>query len=248
MAEIISLPDVTLIAVTSVDIDETQFALQHSMQGIDFGAVKLLCPAMPSAPDPRILYQRIPPLDLAGYNRLLLRLLHTQFATSHCLIVQADGYVLAPERWEPAFLDYDYIGAPWDPDMDIIGFTTWKLRLDKSRVGNGGFSLRSKRLMQTVSRMPPHDLAFPATSEDVIVCHYLYDRLTAAGLTFAPLDVAARFALETEGAVPGPTIDTVFGFHGKHLFEKVEPILQQTRPCPCGSGKRFAACCGRVGP
>lgn len=33
--------------------------------------------------------------------------IHTDFA----LIVHADGFVVHPEMWQDAFLDYDYIGA-----------------------------------------------------------------------------------------------------------------------------------------
>ena len=43
----IQLPDVTLIAVSSIKIPETILALQKSYKGIDFGAVKLIsheCP------------------------------------------------------------------------------------------------------------------------------------------------------------------------------------------------------------
>lgn len=242
----LSLPDVTLIAVTSVNIDDTQFALQHSMQGIEFGAVKLLCPQFPREPDPRILFQRIPAIDLQGYNWIMLRLLHRQFQTSHCLIIQADGFVLDPSRWEPGFLDYDYIGAPWQPQIEVYQNPPWTLDLAKNRVGNGGFTLRSKRLLEALAEVPVEEIRFPVMSEDIVICHYLYDRMVAAGMRYAPLDMAARFAVEAEGSVPGQSIESVFGFHGKHLLEKVEPIVRRGSPCPCGSGRRFADCHGRL--
>jgi hypothetical protein len=50
-------------------------------------------------------------------------------------VIQWDGYVVNAEAWDPAFLDCDYIGAKWywhDPG---------------TRVGNGGFSLRSRKLL-----------------------------------------------------------------------------------------------------
>ncbi len=245
MGAILQLPDVTLIAVTAVNIDETHFALQHCLQAVEFGAVKLLCPELPSTPDPRVKYQRIPPIKLDGYNRILLRLLHTQFDTRHCLIVQADGYILNPERWRQEFLEYDYIGAPWPAEIEVGNQQSqWTMTLT-NRVGNGGFSLRSKKLMEAVAQVPVEAMSFPVMSEDIVICHYLHDQLVARGLKFAPLELAARFAVETEAVVPGQSLETAFGFHGKHLLEKVAPIVFKSRPCPCGSGNRYADCHGR---
>jgi hypothetical protein len=244
-SEKLQLPDVTLVAVTSVNIDEANFALQHSLSRIAFGSVRLLCSKLPAKPDPQIRYCRIPQINLGGYNWVMLRKLHEEIETSHCLLVQADGFVLAPERWEPEFLDYDYIGAPWPPEIYVQQNPPWALQL-ANRVGNGGFSLRSKRLLEATARVPIEAISFPVMSEDVVICHYLYDSLCAQGIKFAPLDMAARFAIETEGAVPGSTVETVFGFHGKHLLEKVEHLIVRDRPCLCGSGKRFADCHGRL--
>ena len=47
--------------------------------------------------------------------------------------------------WRPEFLDYDYIGAVW-PHV-----------LDKYNVGNGGFSLRSKALLEACRALPMVD-------------------------------------------------------------------------------------------
>ena len=63
-------------------------------------------------------------MDLEGYSEFVIRELHKYVDTSHCLLVQWDGYVLNPKSWLPQFLDYDYIGAPWNGNV----------------VGNGGFS------------------------------------------------------------------------------------------------------------
>jgi hypothetical protein len=54
------------------------------------------------------------------------------------LLVQWDGYVCNPDAWDPAFLDCDYIGAKWFWHNDAM------------RVGNGGFSLRSRRLLEAL--------------------------------------------------------------------------------------------------
>jgi hypothetical protein len=62
----------------------------------------------------------------------------------HILIVQPDGFPVNINKWTNEFLNYDYIGAPWH-------FFNWFLKDIKilpPKVGNGGFSLRSMKLMK----------------------------------------------------------------------------------------------------
>lgn len=68
----------------------------------------------------------------------MLKSLLQYVTTPHVLIVQWDGYVTNAAAWDPAFLESDYLGAkwPWAP----VG----------NRVGNGGFSLRSRKLLQAL--------------------------------------------------------------------------------------------------
>jgi hypothetical protein len=209
----LSLPTVTLLTVTAVDLDQAHAALLHSAGSADFGAVKMLCPALPRSPDRRVEYVRIPHIDLAGYNRFMIESLHAHVATEHCLVVQSDGFVLDPARWDERFLEYDYVGAPWPEYVDVVG--SKRLYLNRNSVGNGGFSLRSRRLLDATSRVRFDELEFPHRSEDLIICHYLYDEMLAAGISFAPPGLAALFSIESVG-IPGQSPDTVFGFHGRH--------------------------------
>jgi hypothetical protein len=52
---------------------------------------------------------------------------------THLLVMQWDSFIINPQYWNNSFLEYDYIGAPWPHHP-------------KTPVGNGGFSLRSKKL------------------------------------------------------------------------------------------------------
>jgi hypothetical protein len=264
------LPDVTLLTVTSVNVDQTSAALLHCAECIEFGVVEMLCSALPTITDRRVQYIRIPPIDFLGYSRLMIEALNEYVQTRHCLIVQSDGFILDPKRWHEHFLEYDYIGAPWPEYVAISGPGNRRLRLDKNSVGNGGFSLRSKKLLEVTSRLRFDRLNFPLKSEDLLICHYLYDDMRAAGIRFAPPEIAARFSMESPGALYGQALDTVFGFHGKHWLEQI----YQTRPalaklneavrararstqdrsarrdvgrnelCPCGSGKKYKRCHG----
>lgn len=225
----LSLTDVTLLAVTSVEIEKTHHALLYSSQYIDFGAVKLLSPISPKLTNPRITYVPTPQFNYISYSRFIFESLHSYVSTKHCLIIQADGFVLNPDRWLPEFMDYDYIGAPW-PEFINLDSGNHQLHLNRNRVGNGGFSLRSKRLLEITSRINFNELTFPILSEDLVICHYLYDQLCSAGLRFAPMNVAARFSVEHPYAKGTMQRRSTFGFHGSHwLDELAERLPAQLR-------------------
>ncbi len=59
MKKKLELPDVTLIAVTSVNIEETQIAIRISLNNIKFGAVKLLSSSLPKKKYSDIMIQNI---------------------------------------------------------------------------------------------------------------------------------------------------------------------------------------------
>src|SRR5215469_2002715 len=210
------LPTVTLLTVTAVDLDQAHAVLLHCAGCAEFGAVKMLAPMRPVRTDPRVEYVDIPDIDLYGYNRFMVESLGAHVGTGHCLIVQSDGFILNPVRWDDRFLDYDYIGAPWPEYVDVVGGE--RLSLDRNPVGNGGFSLRSRKLLEVTSRVRFDELPFPHSSEDLIICHYLYDQMRAAGIRFAPPELAARFSIESPG-IYGQSPEGVFGFHGRHWLE-----------------------------
>jgi hypothetical protein len=264
----IRLPDVTLLAATSVSIDDTLEALNISARDIDFGAVKLLSPLRSAHMPSETEHIAIPSMDLLGYSRFMLGNLYRHFDTSHCLVVQADGFIVNPQLWRDEFLAYDYVGAPWPEYVGITGIKSL-LRLDRNRVGNGGFSLRSHKLMRIAAAIDFDRLNFPLRSEDLVLCHFLYEEMRAQGVTYAPPELAALFSMESTAHLFGQHLDSVFGFHGKNLLSEVLMRLPETafadlrarlrwrntptrsQPsrnelCPCRSGKRFKHCHGRL--
>ena len=136
--------------------------------------------------------------SIGDYNRLITQTLAEQLQAEHVLVVQYDGFILHAECFEPEFLQFDYIGAPW-PGPGVGA--------NAAQVGNGGFSLRSKRLVQAVARLP-YDTH--AEAEDLFICRTARPLLEAhAKCRFAPVPLAQRFSVEYP-AVPHRT----FGFHG----------------------------------
>jgi len=115
------------------------------------------------------------------------------------MIVQRDGFFINVNAWRNEFLDYDYIGAPWAD----------------GGVGNGGFSIRSKRLLKFVANHPTSsDPQFDFSPEDGLICSTFRKDLESTGHRFAPTNVAANFSREGLFFLP----EDVFGFHGKHTF------------------------------
>jgi hypothetical protein len=189
------LPDVTLVAVTSVAVAPTLDALYVSMQQAQFGKVLFLSDQpLPGDADPRIEWRRIEPLQSRrDYSRFMLRDLAGHIATAHALCVQWDGFVLNSAAWDPAFLDYDYIGSVWPHYRD------------GHNVGNGGFSLRSRRLLEACRALPLDG----CDAEDVIISRLCRPKLEERGMRFAPESIARRFAYERTRPTGGE-----FGFHG----------------------------------
>jgi len=216
MKKKLKLPNVTLLAATSSEMDEAQVSMRISLQNIEFGAAKLLCTTAPKQKYPDIEYVSIPPLNsVDDYNEIIFQDLHKYFETSHCLIVQSDSFVVNSNLWKEEFLKFDYIGAPWSNKIQIN--PNLVLHLEKNTVGNGGFSLRSHKLAETSAKINFNSLKFPLKSEDIIICHYLYKEMLNNGIRFAPPELAAQFSMENVNHLYEQDVNSVFGFHGKHL-------------------------------
>lgn len=140
------------------------------------------------------------------YSYFLLSRLADYLETEHCLVVQWDGFVVDASCWDERFLDFDYIGAPW-PQFE-----------DGHDVGNGGFSLRSRKLVRAC-RDPLFQVAHP---EDMAICRTNRSFLERTyGVRFADRETASRFAFERAQAR-----GSAFGFHG--IFNLV-PVLGADR-------------------
>lgn len=196
-----SLPDVTLLAVSDVALAATARALAISQRALRFGEVLMLGAKSP-LPGTAATWRPIPKIESRdAYSRFMLHDLADHVTTSHVLCVQWDGYVLDASSWDSAFLAYDYIGAPWPHFSDGM------------QVGNGGFSLRSRRLIDACRALP-----VPIEAEDVAICRTHRHLLEAQGFRFAPETLARRFAFER-----APRRGDEFGFHGAFNMVDLEP-------------------------
>lgn len=187
------LDAVTLLCLDTRDPEGAVRGMQRCMEELQYAAEILLTHDQYQCSDPRITVKAIPPLQsIEAYSRFMIKELGQHFITSHVLVVQWDGFVVNPDRWDDNFLNYDYIGAPWVNS--------------RHPVGNGGFSLRSRKL---VDALQDSDVRF-FNPEDYAICDRYHDLLVERyGIRFAPAAVASHFSCETHQP-PAPT----FGVHG----------------------------------
>ena len=107
------------------------------------------------------------------------------------------------------FLQYDYVGAPWD----LSWFSFSKVDL----VGNGGFSLRSRSKLLDLLDLVPYK---PRMPEDV----WYSQNLRRVNGSVAPVNVAKTFAVESI------YYERPLGVHRFHLSCRVQKKLFKTCP------------------
>ena len=155
------LPDVTLVAMTSVDIYETLKAMEYSMREIEFGDAVIVTHKKPLFMPKGIRYSHTDKLDnIDKFNYKMTYELGEHIRTNYALIVHADGFVIHPENWRDEFLEYDYIGSPWPLPTNEYAYRD--SRGEICRVGNS-VSIRSKRLMDYPKT---HDLPWEKGFDD----------------------------------------------------------------------------------
>ena len=192
-----NLNNVTLVCVTSVNIDGSIYALEKSCKNIKFNDVILFTDADVSHDFIKII--KIPKLDYIKYSEFIVYELHKHIETDFVLIVQNDGFIVNSEQWNDNFLNYDYIGAPFPipSENDKISYRTPKNEL--VRVGNGGVSLRSKKLLSLPTELNLEWKSyFNYWNEDGFFCVHNREILETNGCVFAPVSVAAQFSHEKE--------------------------------------------------
>lgn len=204
----LSLPNVTLLGVDCVNVERLSAAMDVCMESIEFGKTNLLTSL--ETDDTRAV--EIDPIKtIEEFSRFCIEDLRNYVDTDFVLTVQHDGFILNPESWSDEFLKYDYIGAPWlvaDWSVNIFSFP--KELLGQKIVGNGGFSLRSKKFLETSARLSKEGKIPKKHPEDTALCVWYRDILEKEGIKFAPVALAQRFSVEGEAW----TYKDQFGFHG----------------------------------
>ncbi|HEY1922959.1 MAG TPA: DUF5672 family protein [Tepidisphaeraceae bacterium] len=188
------LPRLDRVTLCCVDTDHPVAglrAIRRSMSQCHFG--RSIFFASEPISEPGVDCRLIPRFkSIEEYSTFILKGLAPVIQTDFVLMIHWDGYVIDGSRWSDNFLEFDYIGAPWP-------FST------EHQVGNGGFSLRSRRLLQWLASSHL-EYVHP---EDAVICKVYRSALEKHGMRFADVETAFRFSVE-HGEPPGATL----GFHG----------------------------------
>jgi tetratricopeptide (TPR) repeat protein len=198
----LELPGVTLCCVDAANPELALRALRLSASRVRFARTLFLTDRTHEVAG--IEVRPIPKLDSrAAYSQFVLKDLVLHIDTPHVLLIQWDGYVIDPEAWNDEFLACDYLGAKW----------SWHDA--KQSVGNGGFSLRSRKLL--LALQDAHiQLSGP---EDETICRTFRPLLEQEhGIVFGSEALADAFAFEASYPLGRP-----FGFHGLYNFCRFVP-------------------------
>ena len=164
---------------------------------------------------------------VSWYSDMCIRWLNRLCDAPFMLLWQWDGFVLNPECWSDEFMEWDYVGAPMVcPELfQKISYLEqrvpgWKRPFNGPAVGNGGFSLRSRRFLEASASLPEGGVALGV--EDFYLCVETRRELEGAGMRFAPLPLADRFSTER-------SLDNFgrrFGFHGLESIGDAKRLME----------------------
>lgn len=206
--EKIKLPNVTLLGIDCVNVERLIQAMNVSQENIEFGSVKLLT-SLESNDKRKIEIPNISSID--EYSLFCIKDLHKYVDTEFVVIIQYDGFIINPDSWTNEFLEYDYIGAPWRiADWLINGFNVSINLNGQMIVGNGGFSLRSKKFLETSHKLYESGKIPKVQPEDIAMCIWHRNEFENEGIKFSPVELAKRFSIERETEL----YKNQFGFHG----------------------------------
>lgn len=201
----IELNNITIVAFSGTTSEQAVKSIKFSTKEIKFHKSIVFSHDKPNNLTNEIHFEHIEKLSHDTYSKFILHDLNKYIDTDFCLITHDDGFIINPHLWTDDFLKYDYIGAPW------------RSHYPHARVGNGGFSLRSKKFLQLCEHIPWNGM-----HEDALCCIFYKNFFIANDCKYAPIDVAMRFSLESK--IPeceDYNLEKSFGFHGKGLVYDV---------------------------
>ena len=212
--------NLTIIAVSDIKINHTLKALfissnyLKSFKTIIFSSKKIKFKDKYE----HIIHKRIDPINsLKDYSDFIIYKLHEYIETTHVLIVQWDGFVIKSKKWTNDFMKYDYIGAPFVPRGDDFNYCR-DMNGNFYSVGNGGFSIRSKRLLEAPNKFNLEDnFRYTKNHEDGFFSVLHREFLESKGYNWAPLELAREFSIESPLNIQ-ELINLPFGFHGKKML------------------------------
>lgn len=198
----LDLSRVTLLFVETRAHEITKRVIDDCLTKADFGDVLIYSDQPERIPVGGARYEKVPDFpnkEEAGrfYYSAAMAKVETDFA----LMLEWDAGIFDASKWRSEFFNYDYIGAPW---VRPIG--------DPHDVGNGGFTLMSKRLGHFVCQ---NRQRYPVTT-DWNFCRDQRRNFERHGFKWPNAALASYFAWEL-----GPRNYDHFGYHGAFNWPEV---------------------------
>ena len=193
---------ITVALISSIHNEFAKFAIEKTLAAVNCDEVITFTDTSISSEYKHVpIYKNFTRDD---YSYFCLKNLWAFINTDYVLIIQYDGMAVNKSFWSDDFFNYDYIGAPWPEAFHWIA--------PHERVGNGGFSFRSRRLLEAL-RDPEIKIVTGndrTENEDAVICQSGRNLLeTRYSINYAPYAVASQFSQEfTKNN--GKTL----GFHG----------------------------------
>jgi hypothetical protein len=218
----LSLKEVTLVCFDTRNVEVALESMDSSLSQVKFAKSILFTSKVLCSED---VINKAKMLDIklvfvseiksiTEYSYFILTKLDKYIHTKFCLLTQWDSWVIDRKFWDSDFLNYDYIGAIWP-------------HYSENKIGNGGFSLRSKKLLGSTRHfiMSNSNFLTPLIEDDYI-CRQKRNIFEEKYQIKVPTnEVANKFSVEGNG-----TPLKSFGFHGMSNFNvviKQDPDLKR---------------------
>ena len=213
MTNKINLHNVTLVSADTKQPHLAVKSLEKTCEHINFKRIILFSDVKPFNFNDNFKFIPISKFNnLIDYSKFIVNVLPEYINTEFCFNVHHDGFVVNPDKWDDNFLNYDWIGAPWKKGAHFL--------YNGERVGNGGVSIRSKKLMDMAKQYNCDN------HEDSFICCSLRSTLINKGIEFAPLELASKFSIECGSDDLNITFDDVLAFHGNHSQRHINEIRE----------------------
>jgi len=181
------LDRVTLCLIDTVNYGQAIISLTKSLNQIEPARTIFFTDADLPVFDDSVEIVKIPNIkSKQEYSHFVVKELWKYIETDFVLITQWDAVVLNGSAWRHEYYEYDLMAAPW-------------LYEDGRNIGNGGGSLRSKRLMTILGTDPFIEITHP---EDEILGRLYRSYLeTKYGIKFPSEELADTFSYELRAPI-----------------------------------------------
>jgi|694.fasta_scaffold01993_22 hypothetical protein len=174
--------------------------LTYMSKTIDFAEIVMVSTYKPKVEG--VKHIQIEPFTYIEMNKWCLHEFGNYVNSDYGLHFEDDGFPLNPELWDNEFLNYDYVGAPCR--------TTDGIQYSEEQIGGGGFTLRSKRLLEYTKTIDYDN----KTNEDTVITVRKRDEIVSLGMKICPHNIARNFVVQNP-LDDNHTIETSFGFHSR---------------------------------